>query len=78
MRIDDDTPKTKEEFVSKYGLRSEEIWDSSEIFYDEKNEDDLVKLTKDEAESIELDEAERFSALCDQVQEGIESSQGMG
>ena len=79
MRIDndDDTPKTKEEFVSKYGARSEEIWDSSEIFY-EKYEDDLVKLTRNQSESIELDEQERFSALCDQVQEGIESSQGMG
>ena len=34
MRIDndDDTPKTKEEFVSKYGARSEEIWDSLKYF----------------------------------------------
>ena len=49
----------------------------SEIFY-EKYEDDLVKLTRNQSESIELDEQERFSALCDQVQEGIESSRGMG
>ena len=80
MRIDndDDTAKTIEEFKIKYGERSLEIWDSSEIVYNEKYEDDLITLTREEAESIELDEKEKFSALCDQVLEDMQLSQGMG